>query len=222
LYLKSLLSPVLLSCLLVLSLGACQTIRDSPIEEVNSSQLDLPKDLPYNPLINKSAPMLRHDAFYDCKIKDGDKEIANSERFITNGKGFVAYSADPKFEGGYYLFNYSGHTSLLVDAREHTFKVAMSGPGDDIIKAYLRDRDRNSAPKESELGTKQIGKYECVGNSYKDGDTTIEEWFAQKPNLLVSQKITRPGYVLTRMLTRFNPYCETSLLRLPQGFTLIK
>ncbi len=219
---KSFLSPVLLAGLLVSVLTACQTVRDSPIEEVNSTTLDLPKDLPYNPLVDKSAPMLRHDAFYLCKIKEGDKEVENSERFITNGKGFVAYSADPKFDGGYYLFNYSGHTSLLVDAREHTFKVAMSGPGDDILRAYLHDRDRNTADKSTDLGTKKIGKWDCVGNIYKDGDTTTEEWFAKNPPILVSQKITKPGYELDRTLTRYNTYCETSLLRLPQGFTLVK
>lgn len=210
------LLPVLIA--LLLGSSACTPVRQSHIEEVSSSQLDLPKNLPFNPLLKSSAPSLRHDAFYKTLIKTSSEDRELTERFITNGKGFVAFSQDVKFdEGGYYLFNFSAHTSLLVNIRDHSFKVALDSPADPIIRAYQRQGEKGE-----DLGTKNIGTYVCHGTRYKVGEDTIEDWFGEKPEILVEQKITRAGYSLERRLSRYNPDCDTTLLRLPQGFTLVQ
>lgn len=203
-------------------------------DEVSQAQLELPKDLPYNPIIKSTAPNLRHDAFYDAKaLKDGKLEKEWKERFITNGHGFVAYSDDPGGWEHYYLYNYSGRTTLFIDTREHTLKPALTSMGDRIIDAYRLELDSNALPKEDRLGEKKFGKFTALGYLYKErskekqgeGEVLTENWFAsQGPKVLVYQKISGPaaGQVLERTLSRCTPRCETVLLRIPQGFTLLK
>ena len=194
------------------------------VAEIPSAQLELPKDLPYDPVMRSSAPSLRHDAFYS--VKEVGQNGQSQERFITNGRGFVAYSQEPGSFKRYYLYNFAAHTSLLVDSEEHTLKVTMSSPADDILLAYQLEKDNAKLPAEQRLGEKKIGKYDCVGYSYKVGEGkdagTREDWFAKGLGLLVSQKLSRSGVTTERTLTRYNPYCEATLLRLPQGFTLLK
>ena len=194
------------------------------VDEIPSAQLELPKDLPYDPIMKRSAPSLRHDAFYS--VKEVGQNGQSQERFITNGRGFVAYSQEPGSFKRYYLYNFAAHTSLLVDSEEHTLKVVMDSPADEILLAYQLEKDNAKLPAEQRLGEKKIGKYDCVGYSYKVGDGkdagTREDWFAKGLGLLVSQKFNRSGVITERTLTRYNPFCETTLLRLPQGFTLLK
>lgn len=206
-------------------------------DELHSAQLELPKDLPFSPLLNKSAPGLRHDAFYLVKKLDSKgvpeessanpKVIGPQERFITNGRGFVAFSEDPGSFSKYYLFNFSGHTSLLIDTQEHTLKAVTETPADSILQAYQDEKSRSAVPKDRVLGSKKIGDYDCEGFLYKvkgnDGiELTREDWFAKDKVLLVQQRIYGASGGKEITLRRFNPYCETTLLRLPEGFTLLK
>ncbi len=183
-----------------------------------------PSTLPCNPLLDGGPPPVRLDCFYKTETtRNGKTEILN-DRLISNGHGHVAYSIDPKFvDNGYYLFNFSGHTSYLVNLTDRSYKVALTSPGDDILRAYgdgfnnkLTEKDRKLLP------ARKIGKYDCRGLLYKNGDTTREEWFDATGLVLVEQNITRPGEKVKRSLERVNTFCETLLLRLPTGFNLIK
>lgn len=186
-----------------------------------------PSNLPFNHLLEDGVgapPPIRADCFYKTEITKGDKTETLNDRLISNGHGHVAYSVDPKFvDNGYYLFNFSGHTSFFVNLTERSYKVALTSPGDDILRAYgdafsnrMTDKDREILP------ARKIGKYDCRGLLYKNGDSTREEWLDTKTFLLVEQSITRPGEKIKRSLVRVNTFCETLLLRLPTGFTLIK
>lgn len=232
-----LLSLITLSALSSLS-GCGGGSSSLKTDEIHSAQLELPKDLPFSPLLNKSAPGLRHDAFYLVKKLDAKgvavpessvnpKVIGPQERFITNGRGFVAFSEDPGSFSKYYLFNFSGHTSLQIDTQEHTLKAVTETPADAILQAYQDEKSRSAVPKDRVLGSKKIGDYDCEGFLYKvkgkDGvEQTREDWFAKDKVLLVQQKIYGSSGGREITLRRFNPYCETTLLRLPEGFTLLK
>ena len=180
--------------------------------------------LPCNPLLDGDLPPIRLDTFYKTDTTKGDKTETLNDRLISNGHGHVAYSVDPKMvDNGYYLFNFSGHTSYFINLNERSYKVALTSPGDDILRAYsdgfnnqLTAKVRNSLPM------RKIGKYDCRGFSYKNGDTTREEWFDNASFVLVEQTINRPGEKIKRSLSRVNTFCETLLLRLPTGFTLIQ
>lgn len=183
-----------------------------------------PSKLPCNKLLDGGPPPVRLDCFYKSETTKGDVTETLNDRLICNGHGHVAYSVDPKFvDNGYYLFNFSGHSSYFVNLTDRTYKVALTSPGDDILRAYgdcfnnkLTEKDRKLLP------SRKIGKYDCRGLLYKNGDSTREEWFDTKSLVLVEQTITRPGEKLKRTLERVNTFCETMLLRLPTGFNLIK
>ncbi|CAN5572445.1 hypothetical protein BH11CYA1_BH11CYA1_30790 [soil metagenome] len=179
---------------------------------------------PSNPLIEGDLPPVRVDTFYKTETKRGDKSEILNDRLISNGHGHVAYSVDPKMvDNGYYLYNFSGHTSYFVNLNDRTYKVALTSPGDDILRAYADGFNTHLTEKvKVPLPLRKIGKYDCRGFSYKNGDTTREEWFDNATFVLVEQSISRPGVKVKRSLTRANTFCETLLLRLPTGFTLIQ
>jgi len=183
-----------------------------------------PSTSPCNPLLDGGPPPVRLDCFYKTETtRDGKTETLN-DRLISNGHGHVAYSIDPKFvDNGYYLFNFSGHTSYLVNLTDRSYKVALTSPGDDILRAYCDGFNNKMTEKDRKvLPVRKIGKYNCRGLLYKNGDTTREEWFDATGLVLVEQNISRPGETVKRSLQRVNTFCETLLLRLPTGFNLVK
>ena len=79
-------------------------------------------------------------------------------------------------------------------------------------------------PVITKLPVKKIDGGDCIGISYttKEG-AKHEEWFDVQTRRLVDQTIDGPGgRKLSRHLQRANAFCETMLLRLPEGFTLQK
>lgn len=204
-------------------IAGCSNSNDTSSPLAGSGD-DTPANLPYNKVIDKPFPAARIDCFYKTETDRNGKKETLDDRMITNGKGFVAYSLDPKFvDNGYYLFNFYGHSTFFVNLMERTYKVALTSPADDILIAY-QDASDNKLPKgvRTSLPGKKIGQYGCRGYFYKKGDTTREEWFDVNTLALVKQTINRPGEKIERSLQRHNTNCETALLRLPGGFNLVK
>src|ERR1700679_1065944 len=177
------------------------------------------KPLPFNQLLNGSFPPLRQDAFYTTYKDEGGKTTTLHDRFVSNGKGFVAYCEKEGFDQGYYLYNFYGHSSYYVLIQERIYKVALTSPGDDLISAFqVRDANRGPRPPivgpvATKLPAKKIDDMDCQGLSYttKEG-AKHEEWFDLKTHRLIDQTIERPGLKLTRHLKRANAFCETMLL----------
>lgn len=207
----------------VLLVTGCSPTNDTSSPLAGSGD-ETPANLPFNKIIERPFPAARLDCFYKTKIDRGGKKEFLDDRLISNGKGFVAYSVDPKFvDNGYYLFNFYGRSSFFVNLMDRTYKVALQSPADDILLAYQDGSDSRLPPGyRSALPGKKIGVYGCRGFSYKKGDTTREEWFDTNTLALVKQTIVRPDEQIERVMQRHNTNCETALLRLPGGFTLIK
>ena len=94
------------------------------------------KALPFNKLLNGSFPPLRQDTFYTTYKEEGGKKETIGDRFVSNGKGFVAYCEGEAFDHGYYLYNFYGHSSYYVVIADRTYKVALTSPADEILSAY--------------------------------------------------------------------------------------
>jgi hypothetical protein len=187
------------------------------------------KPVPYNKLLDGSFPSLRQDSFYTTYKEENGKKDTLDDRFVSNGKGFVAYSEQAGFDHGYYLYNFYGHTSFYVVIPDRSYRVALTSPGDDLIYAYqmLSQSRRSKAPAGStevtKLGTKTFDGADCQGLSYTDKDgAKHEEWFAQSDNRLIDQTVEGPRRKLSRHLKRANAICDTIMLRLPEGYTLEK
>ncbi|MBS1994502.1 MAG: hypothetical protein JSS83_28510 [Cyanobacteria bacterium SZAS LIN-3] len=229
-------------CLLALQ-GCSPAKQGAAPGESATSYLSDGKDkvLPHNPLIDGAFPLLRQDTFYKTYRTAGGKTVSLDDRFVSNGRGFVSYcennssaEGDPVgtgdgFTNGYYLYNFYGHSSFFVTIRDRTYKVAMTSPGDDLIRAYQmlyaaqRNKPLKGEPAVTRLGPKTIDGLECIGVSYTDNDgSKHEEWFESKSRRLIDQVVEREGEKLSRHLKRFNENCETMLLRLPEGFTLLE
>jgi len=187
------------------------------------------KPLPFNHLLDGPFPPLRQDTFYTTYLEPAGENAVLNDRFVSSGKGFVAYCQKEGFDEGYYLYNFYGHSSYYVQIKDRSYKVAQTSPGDDIIAAYqvlianMGPKPPTLEPVATKLPAKKIDGADCRGISYtaKDG-AKHEEWFDAKTRCLVDQTIVSPGKKLSRHLKRFNPFCETMLLRLPQGYTLEK
>jgi hypothetical protein len=187
------------------------------------------KPLPFNKLLDGSFPPLRQDSFYTTYIDEGGKKTTLNDRFVSSGKGFVAYCEKDGFDDGYYLYNFYGHSSYYVLIKDRVYKVALTSPGDNLLSAYQAigssdsRRPRKEGPVITKLAAKKIDGIDCQGISYttKEG-AKHEEWFDLATHRLIDQTVEGPGLNLSRHLKRANAFCETMLLRLPEGFTLEK
>lgn len=211
-----------LSALVILHMALLAGCAQQP-DFVPGEVPETPAGTPYNKLLDKPNPQTRKDLFYRTTIDRNGKTEVLDDRMSSNGRGFVAYCVDPKFvDNGYYLFNFFGHSSYFVNLAERTYKVALTSPADDLLIAYQDAIDmRLPAGYRTELKTRKIGPYECRGFAYKTKDGSREEWFDPTTLALVEQKIDRPGEKIERKLVRVKE-CETTLLRLPSGFNLVK
>ena len=187
------------------------------------------KPLPYDKLLDGAFPPLRQDAFYTTYIDEGGKKSTLHDRFVSNGKGFVAYCPEEGFDDGYYLYNFYGHNSYFVQIKERSYKATTKTPGDDLIIAFQAFTNSRMAhlPKGTgpyaKLPVKKIDDINCEGLQYTDPDgARREEWFEVESRRLRDQTIEGQSRKLTRHLKRANAFCETMLLRLPEGFTLEK
>jgi len=231
---------------LACSLQGCSQPKSENTTDGPTAFLNDAKDrvLPHNPLIDGAFPVLRQDTFYrtyrTSKGPGGEaKTVSLDDRFVSNGRGFVSYcennssaDGDPVgtgdgFTNGYYLYNFYGHSSFFVTIRDRTYRVALTSPGDDLIRAtqVFYGNMAKVAPKDvpaaTKLPAKQIDGMECLGISYTDNDgSKHEEWFDSKSKRLIDQVVERGGDKLMRHMKRFNQNCDTMLLRLPEGFTL--
>ena len=213
-----------------LCLLACGCSPSKPaVEAPNLDEGLKDKPLPFNQLLNGPFPPLRQDSFYTTYVEPGGEAALLHDRFVSNGKGFVAYCQKEGFDEGYYLYNFYGHSSFYVQIKDRTYKVALTSPGDDIISAFQvliansTFKPLPGQPVATKLPAKKIDGFDCLGITYtaKDG-AKHEEWFDMKTRCLVDQTIESKGKKLSRHLKRFNAFCETMLLRMPQGFTLEK
>lgn len=216
LFLLLLASSLALASSLVL--GACGAPGGNSDKIPGYEGTELPKDLPYSKLIRKIPPALRQDTFYKTEIEDKDGKRTLTDRFVSNGRGFIAYAEDKTFIDGYYLFNFSGHSSLFVQPKERKVRVALVTPADNLILAY---EDYVAHAGSEPLGNKEIAGHDCEGFRFSKGDQKIENWYDRKNNLLVAQRAEAPGLKIDRQLVRFNPVCETTFLRLPQGYEFV-
>lgn len=213
----------LVAGLAVLTLTACGIVNNNKESTDSEPGMAAPASFPHNKLLNKAYPNFRLDCFFDTEIDRNGKVETLHDRMISTGRGFVGYSTDNHFGlDGYYLFNFFGNTSYYVSVPEHSYKVAMTSPADDILRAYQDYRGKDETGARKELGVSQIGEHLCRGFAYKDAAVSREDWFDCKNFALVKQRIERPGEVINRKLVRFNPFVETTLLRLPSGFNFVK
>jgi hypothetical protein len=221
------LNLVLMLGLCLLTQGCTASKPEGPTPFLDEGGKDKPQ--PFNKLLNGAFPPLRQDTFYTTYKDEGGKKESLDDRFVSNGKGFVAYCEKEGFDNGYYLYNFYGHSSYYVLIQDRVYRVALYSPGDDLILAYqvytanLGAKPSRTGIVATKLGTKKIDGADCAGLSYttKEG-AKHEEWFDLQTNLLVDQTVERPGAKLSRHVKRLNPFCETMLLRLPEGFTLEK
>lgn len=210
---------LIVASLAVLFIGGCASNQESD----SDPGMAAPPSFPHNKLLSKAFPNFRLDCFYNTEIDRNGQMETLKDRLISNGRGFVAYSTDFRFVvSGYYLFNFYGNTSYFISVPERTYKVALTSPADDILRAYQDCRDKSMEAVRKDLGEAKIGDHECHGFSYKEAGFSREDWFDRNNFALVSQKVVRPGEVITRKLERFNDFCETTLLRLPSGFNFVK
>lgn len=212
----------LLAAMALVLLNACSAVNNNN-ESDSEPGMAAPPNFPHNKLLNGSFPTFRLDCFFDTTInRNGEIEKLN-DRMMSTGRGFVGYSTDFRFVvKGYYLFNFYGNTSYFVSVPDHTYRVALTSPADDILSAYQDCRGKEKASIRKELGDKKIGDHLCHGFSYKDAAFSREDWFDKSNYALVQQHVERPGEIIDRKLSRFNTYCETTLLRLPSGFNFVK
>ncbi|MBU6451163.1 MAG: hypothetical protein KGS72_05245 [Cyanobacteria bacterium REEB67] len=179
---------------------------------------------PHDPLIDGAFPALRQDTFYTTYIEEGAKKTTLNDRFVANGKGFVAYCSEPGFDNGYYLYNFYGHTSYFVLIKDRTYKTVLASPADDLIVAYQHVHRPELTKKIGEdkvtnLKNRVIDGTECQGISYSFQGAKHEDWLDAKSGRIVEQTIEKGDRKIKRYLKRFNNDCDTMLLRLPQGFT---
>jgi hypothetical protein len=179
---------------------------------------------PHDPLIDGAFPALRQDTFYTTYIDDGGKKTTLNDRFVANGKGFVAYCSEPGFDNGYYLYNFYGHTSYFVLIKDRTYKTVLSSPADDLIVAYQHVHrpeltKKSGDDKVTNLKNRVIDGTDCEGISYTFQGARHEDWFDAKSGRIVEQTVENGARKIKRYLKRFNNDCDTMLLRLPQGFT---
>lgn len=176
----------------------------------------------YDRVMIRTFPGPRCDVFYKTTQK-GAKLQERKQRFVSNGRGFVAFCPDVEtFADGYYLYNFYGKTSYEVDLKDRQYRPVGSSEFDEVLVAY-QDYDRSHGKTEARsLGEKQIGEYKCAGQIVERPGYTREDWFDLGSRLLVKQTLTRGDATLERNLTKVNAQMDTMLLRIPTGFTLIE